>query len=131
MIGSDPRLDHLMPELVAVLGSDLRFFRRRPDRRHRLRLAARAEVQEAAIRVGLKSEIPAGFRAYCGLRQVAPGLTHRVFGYAPEGIETDVSEAEAAQAYAFLTPHNAATLNSLVAPSGAAPSRSHDGGRRG
>ena len=96
------------PAVFAILAADLRFFRRRPDRAHRLRLAGRCEVEEARAKVGLVPP-PSGARAYCALKRIGPGWVHRAIGFAIDTGEIDFDEPTAAVAYALLAPQDVTT----------------------
>ena len=93
------------PELFVILRADLRFFERRPERRHRLRLAGACEIEEAHRKVGLVLP-PGGVRVYCGVHRLSPGKVHRAIGFALDVGEVDFDEKTAARAYARLTPQD-------------------------
>lgn len=98
----------LPPELLAILKADLRYFERRPERRHRLRLAAACEIEEARCKVGLILP-PAGVRVFCAILRTSPGGVHRAIGFAVDVGEVDFDEKTAAQAYARLDPQDVTT----------------------
>ena len=105
MSNSAPVPVPVSPDLFAVLRADLRFFDRRPRRRHRLRLAAPCEVEEARRKLGLVTP-PADVRVYCAIRRLSPGRVHRAVGFAVDVGELDFDEKTAAQAYDRLTPQD-------------------------
>lgn len=96
------------PELFAILRADLRYFDRRPRRRHRLRLAGACEIEEARRKVGLVMP-PTGVRVYCAIHRLSPGSVHRAIGFAIDVGEVDFDEKTAARAYARLNPQDVTT----------------------
>ena len=112
----------LSPEVLEMVEIDRRYFRRRPDRVHRIRLAARCEIKLAETRAGITAPIPIGFRAFVGVREIGHGHHERVIGFGLADAETDLPEDEARRAFEQFRTHNNATLLSLHhprAPSGA------------
>lgn len=82
-----------------VMQGDIRFFKRHPERRHRLRLTSLAEIERRA----LEHPLPAGRRWYSVMRLLGPG---RLFGIEIEnrdGMDVDVPEAVAAWVFAKAT----------------------------
>lgn len=92
-------------ELYAILKADLRYFSRRPRRKHRLRLAGACEIEEARHKVGLILP-PPGVRVFCAVQRTAPGGVHRAIGFALDAGEVDFDERTAARAYARLNPQD-------------------------
>lgn len=89
-----------------ITQGDRRFFERFPDRRHRVRLASAAELQQYELLEGAPLAIPPGFKAFVVIRNVFPGARMRLFMVAPEGRETDVCEATAQSIFeAAATPY--------------------------
>jgi hypothetical protein len=82
-----------------VTQADRRFFERRPDRKHRVRLSSQAEIEQFAILVGQPVSPAPGFRLFAIVRNIAPGLRLRLYTCAMEGAETDLLEATAAAIY--------------------------------
>ncbi|CAA2161242.1 hypothetical protein MBRA_06402 [Methylobacterium brachiatum] len=115
------------PELFCILRADLRYFDRRPKRRHRLRLAALCEIEEARCKVGLILP-PAGVRVFCGIHRLSPGSVHRVVGFAVDVGEVDFDEKTAARAYARLAPQDVTTRPDATALWHAVPAPSAIGG---
>ena len=105
-------LAKLAPEIAKITAADFRFFRRHPHRRHRIRLAGRAECQEAWSRCGLAHALPLGCEALIGVRR-DEGSIRRVIGFARQGHETDLTEGEAREAFAILAEHFDETLEEL------------------
>jgi hypothetical protein len=89
------QMQRLANKVDRVTQADRRFFERRPDRQHRVRLAGLAEIEQQALLEGKPLKIRPGFRLYAIVRNVAPGARLRLFLPAPEGRETDLSEAVA------------------------------------
>ena len=95
--------DMLSGGLDRALEIDRRFFERFPDRRHRVRLAARSEVEGLAVAYGAKAtRLEQGERWYTVVRWLADGAWLKVFIPNREGEETDVPEAWAATLYSRL-----------------------------
>lgn len=112
------------PELLAINEADKRFFRRRPERSHRLRIAARAEIEEARDKLG-PFDRPAdpGARIFCAIRKLGCGGLYRVVGFAIDcGEPLDFSEADARTAYHVLGPQDLSRPNNNAALWRAAPS---------
>lgn len=97
-----------VPGLLAILRADLLYFQRRPERRHRLRLAGACEIEETRRRFGLVAP-PPGVRVFCGVHRLSPGNIHRAIGFALDVGEVDFDEKTAARAYARLIPQDVAT----------------------
>ena len=116
-----------VPDLLAILRADLRYFERRPERRHRLRLAGACEIEEARRRVGLAVP-PPGVRVYCGLHRLSPGKVHRVIGFAIDVAEVDFDEQTAERAYARLSPQDVTSPPAEAALWHAVPSPEAYGG---
>lgn len=127
MFNSAPVPVPVPPELFAILRADLRFFDRRPKRRHRLRLAGACEIEEARRKVGLILP-PAGARVFCGIHRVSPGSVHRVIGFAIDVGEVDFDEKTAARAYAQLNPQDVTTRPAEATLWHAVPSPASYGG---
>jgi hypothetical protein len=93
------------PDLLAVIRADLRFFERRPKRRHRLRLAAECEIEEGRRKLGLILP-PPDVRVFCGIQRLSPRNVHRVIGFAIDVGEADFDEKTAKRAYTRLNPQD-------------------------
>lgn len=79
-------------ELDRVLEGDRRFFRRHPDRRHRVRLASSAEVTTNEAILGRRLRLPPGHSHFVAVRQIVPGVRERVFLHGSSHASTDVPE---------------------------------------
>jgi hypothetical protein len=99
------QMQKLTDQVDKMSQADRRFFERRPDRKHRVRLASRAEIEQNELLEGKPQEIPPGCRVFTIVRNVAPGARLRLFVFALEGSETDLSEGIAKAAFeAVATP---------------------------
>lgn len=83
--------------------ADRRFFKRHPDRKHRVRLASSSEA-ELLMKVyghGTAACLPDGFRWFVCVRQIDPRTSTRIRVLIPgqQGIETDASEVECARLF--------------------------------
>jgi hypothetical protein len=88
-----------------VTQADRLFFERRPDRKHRVRLASRAELEQYELLEGRPASPTPGCRGFTVVRNIAPGARLRLYAYGLEGAETDLSESMAAAIYeATATP---------------------------
>jgi hypothetical protein len=85
----------LADQVDRITQGDRRFFERFPHRQHRVRLASAAELQQHEQLEGAPLGIPPGYRVFVVIRNVFPGARMRLFLPAPEGRNTDVSEATA------------------------------------
>ncbi|MBK3400829.1 hypothetical protein [Methylobacterium ajmalii] len=118
-----PAIAHLRSVLDACHQGDVRFFRRRADRQHRVRLAGSSELALARYVAGITDPVPAGIRAFVGVKRVPDGRLHRVIGFWPEGSEVDLPEQAAAAAYLDFLEHDNAKLRTLAEGSGASRRR--------
>jgi hypothetical protein len=114
MMQVPPALDAVRAVIRQCHVADVRFFKRRPERRHRVRLAAPAELALARRVAGITAPVPAGIRAFVAIERGATGRCHYVLGFRPEMTDTDVAEPEAAEAYRALLVHDDATLRALA-----------------
>ncbi len=106
------RLARLQETVDVIVEGDRRFFTRHHDRNHRLRLAARAEVDMLRHVHGPgEVELPAGERYYCVVRQVAPGCQVRHFAPNVEGIENDLPEEYGRALFDHLAPKGSAAAD--------------------
>lgn len=94
--------------------ADFRFFRRFPERRHRIRVAAHRELEAARHKGVLTAPIPDGYRAHVGLKFDGRDGLHRAIGALPEGSDCDASEADARAAYYSLFAQSDAHLLALA-----------------
>ena len=87
------QLRKLTDNVDRITQADRKFFERRPDRQHRIRLASQAEIDQQTLLDGNPPWMPQGFRLFTVVRNVAPGYRLRLFVRNLEGSETDLSEA--------------------------------------
>lgn len=85
------RLKRLTIENEASIQADARFFERRPDRNHRIRLASAAEVETIRLLRPGNPTTP-GLRWYTAVRQVRQGVRLRVFSMGLPDLDTDEPE---------------------------------------
>ena len=94
------RLDKHQPSVDRVTEADAKFFARFPDRRHRVRLAAAAEVAQNAIMAPEEDLTPLlGSRWIVMVKQIQPGVRMRAFAQATGVDEFDAEEDEARDLY--------------------------------
>ena len=83
-----------------MTAADAAFFDRFPDRRHRVRLAALAEIAQNAIMALGEDLTPVpGARWIVMVKQVRPGVRMRAFAQATGADDFDLSEGEARDLY--------------------------------
>lgn len=91
------RLDELSAANDRMSQADKKFFERFPDRRHRVRLAHKAEVEAGAVVNGVNpTRLPAEYKHFVAVKFLSPDCRMRLSFIGLEGSETDVSEAIAA-----------------------------------
>jgi hypothetical protein len=100
-------MQKLTDQVDRVTQADRAFFKRRPDRAHRVRLAALAEIKQEELMVGGTMIVPAGYSAFIAVRNMAPGIRLRVMTLAPEGAETDLPEEMARSIFEKAAPTQA------------------------
>jgi hypothetical protein len=90
------RQQKLADRIDRVSQSDRAFFKRRPDRTHRVRLASSAEIQlEELLSGGIALNVPKNCSIFTVVRQIAGGVRLRVLVCGDEDAETDISERAA------------------------------------
>jgi hypothetical protein len=100
------RMQELAEKVDRVTQGDRRFFERRPDRKHRVRLASQAEIAQQELLDGRPIEMLPGCRIFTIVRNIAAGVRLRLFTYGLEGADTDLTEAMARAIFeAAATPH--------------------------
>lgn len=94
------RLDKHQPSVDRVTEADAKFFERFPDRRHRVRLAAPAEVAQNAIMAPEEDLTPLlGTRWVVLVKQLQPGVRLRAFAQATGADDFDLDEDDARDLY--------------------------------
>jgi hypothetical protein len=92
---------HLDKLADSMMAADVAFFKRRPDRHHRVRLAHRDEIEEYRLTNPEWRGPPKGYRVYIALWYSggSDGWRQRAFLPGREGVETDLSEDQARAIY--------------------------------
>jgi hypothetical protein len=101
--------------ILACREADAKFFARRQDRQHRVRLAARAEIALARSEGAITLPVPAGVRGFVACERRPDEVLHWVIGFEPEHTNTDLDERAAHAAYLQFLQHDDATLCDLAA----------------
>ena len=105
---------HLHSRLQPIFNADYRFFTRRPDRDHRVRIAGLVEIEEARLRGAFTIPAPHGYRFFVGIRRETNGL-QRAIGAGSEGTDTDRSEDACRIVFRHLLKQSDKTLRRLAA----------------
>jgi hypothetical protein len=87
------QIERLAPHVDQITSTDLDFFKRHPDRRHRVRLSSEAEIAEIEVAANKLLQPPAGLRWFTIVRKV-PGARLRIFVISREDAETGVDVPE-------------------------------------
>ena len=85
------RLKRLTFQNEPSIQADAKFFERRPDRNHRVRLASGAEVEIIRL-LHPGNVIAPGFRWYTAVRQIKRGIRFRVFTIGFADLDCDETE---------------------------------------
>ena len=105
------RIERLAAEVDRVLETDRRFFARRPDRSHRVRLASRAETDfNREVQRG-HTATPPGCSNFVAVKQILPGVRTRVFLFGKAGSPTDLSEEVAKRIFDNILRNTGAVLD--------------------
>ncbi|MCP1551645.1 MULTISPECIES: hypothetical protein [Methylorubrum] len=99
-----------MSRVLTPAEADRRFFQRFTDRRHRVRVAARSEIETASREGRLTAAIPDGYRAHVGVMLLSRGALQFAIGVLAEGADCDMTEREARGAFALLFRQDDAQL---------------------
>src|SRR4051794_30810082 len=78
-------LQTLTRRVDRVTQADRAFFKRRPLRQHRLRLASQAELQYEELLIGNTITVPPGCRMFTIVRQIASGVRLRMHVFLENG----------------------------------------------
>ena len=96
------RMQKLADRLDLIEAADRKYFERFPQRRHRVRVAGRVELEEEELVRGRIRSVPAGFQFYTAVRNVRPGFRLRIVFLEPADLDPELfSEAKARAIYAF------------------------------
>lgn len=82
--------------------ADVMFFRRFSRRLHRIRVAARSEIEDAHQKGALALLVPEGFRAHIGVARNGRGRLQYAIGVLREGADCDMPETDARDALTLL-----------------------------
>jgi hypothetical protein len=85
-------MQKLAARVDLVTQADRRFFLQRPDRKHRVRFAAAAEIEQTRIASGEPMAVPPGCRFFTIVKNIVTGTRLRLLVLNEEGAETDLSE---------------------------------------
>jgi hypothetical protein len=96
------RLRELQKLVDKATESDRLYFERYPQRRHRVRLSHRAEIDQNELLGGEPLPVPPGFRWFTVVRNVCPGARLRVFTLNREDAEVDLDEPTCREIYQWL-----------------------------
>jgi hypothetical protein len=88
----------LTSQVDKVTQADACFFDRFSHRQHRVRVAARAEIEQDAL-LGALPDIPHAFSYFMAVKNIAPGVRVRLLIIGLEGSDTDISEESARAIY--------------------------------
>ncbi|TNC05516.1 hypothetical protein FF100_35520 [Methylobacterium terricola] len=100
--------------ILACRESDAAFFRRRPDRHHRVRLAAHAEIVLARAEGAITAPIPVGVRGFVAVERRPDEALAWALGFEITHTNTDVDERTAHSAFRRFQAHDDATLCNLA-----------------
>ena len=96
------RVQKLANRIGLISEADRKYFERFPQRRHRVRVAGRVELEEDRILLGRARSLPPACQLYTAVRSVRPGLRLRIVFHGPADEDPDLfSEAKARAIYAF------------------------------
>lgn len=99
------QMQKLAKSINCAIQADGQFFKRFPQRYHRVRLASQAEISQQELLAGRPISSPKNSRAFVAVRCIAPGVRLRLFAYRAEGFQTDPDEATAREFFgALATP---------------------------
>ena len=86
------RMTALGAKVDLVTQGDRKFFLRRPERQHRVRISHPAEIEQLRIVSGKPLAAPAGCRHFTVVRNLGPGVRSRLFVLNVADAETDLPE---------------------------------------
>ena len=88
-------MQKLKDHVDLVTDGDRKFFLRRPERQHRVRISHPAEIEQLRIVSGEPMKVPAGCRHFTVIRNVVTGARVRLLVTYHADAETDLYEQEA------------------------------------
>jgi hypothetical protein len=86
------QMQKLADRVERVKEADRLFFERFPHRKHRVRLASQAEIEQDELLRGTALGAPPPCRIFAAVRNVAPGVRLKLMIRGIEGAETDLAE---------------------------------------
>jgi hypothetical protein len=96
------RIQKLADRLDLISEADRKYFEGFPERRHRVRVTDRVELEEELLLNGRVRSVPAGRKFFTAVRNVRPGLRSRIVFLGPADRDPELfSEAKARAIYAF------------------------------
>ena len=96
------RMQKLADRIDLISEADRKYFERFPQRRHRVRVAGRVEIEGEEIIRGRAMSAPPGRQLYTAVRSARPGLRLRIMFHGPADADPELfSEAKARAIYAF------------------------------
>ena len=96
------RMQKLADRIGLISQADRKYFERFRQRRHRVRVAGRAEIEHEEIARGRARSAPPGCQLYTAVRNVRPGFRLRIMFLGPADRDPErFSEAKARAIYAF------------------------------
>lgn len=93
------RMGKLADRVGRVTQGDRLFFERFPHRRHRVRIAGQAEIEQDLALTGSKRVMPPGKRLFMAVKYIAPGVRLRLLVVGPRDADTDLNEERARLVY--------------------------------
>ena len=109
------QLQKLADEVDRITATDRLFFEQHPDRRHRVRLATRAEIRQQELLLGAVLWAGPGGRIFAAVCNVTPGRRIRLLiGVEGAGITDLAEEAAAALFRDRTTPHQAKEIEAAI-----------------
>ena len=96
------RMQKLADQVDHVTQGDRKFFLRRPERQHRVRISHPAEIEQLRIVSGKPLAAPAGCRHFTVVRNLGPGVRSRLFVLNVADAETDLDEEVARKVREFV-----------------------------
>jgi hypothetical protein len=88
------RIEKLAERIDRVSKADRKFFQRFPLRRHRVRVASQAEIEQPRL-LGEDVSLPTGKQHFVAIRYLTPDMRLRLLVVGPQDADTDLSESEA------------------------------------
>lgn len=87
------RLDKVSARVDKITRADRKFFERHPNRRHRVRVAHYAEIEQGELVCGDSvEELADGMIYFAAVKNIKTGVRLRLFFHADEMLDTDLSE---------------------------------------